>query len=109
MKLYRACHGQELSEEVKELWFTSDISYLDSVTWRSVSSIIEIEIDDTVIRTNARRHGKKSLPKQWQSLHAYHAGDNKIQVKFEHGSLNFGFYGSTVAIAQNVINQLVNQ
>ena len=97
MKLYRACHGNELSPDVKEIWFTSDKHYLSRVSvWRDVSHIVEIDIDESVIRQHARRHGKKSLPTQWQKIKPFHSGDNKIQVKFEHGAINFGFYGNTI-------------
>ena len=104
MKLYRATTSREDSAP-NELWFTSDLSYLNRVTWRDVAEVIEVDIEESVIRQYARRHGKKSLPKAWQSLRAFHAGDEKIQVKFEHGSLNFGFYGSTLAIAKDAIKR----
>lgn len=104
MILYRLLRKDEIPSEATELWFTSDPLYIKRVRGqtngkrkyidRENSGLLIIDIPDELLSGKLRRHGKAHLGK-YAKAPAYHTGmTNVIQVKYEHGAINFGFYGT---------------
>ncbi len=82
-------------------WWTTDLVYMQQrvVAYHDVQYLVTAEIDDSLLST-ARRHmgcQRAHFPAGMRKLSAYHAGDQAICAKMEHGSLNLGFYGNTRA------------